>query len=63
MIRTNEGLSRTELRALERRGIVRKLMAFGSRKYLDAVPSIHYMWALGDSGLREIIAKGRRRNE
>lgn len=45
-IRTNEGLTRSELRALERKGIVRKMPTYGSRKYQDVSPSMSYIWEL-----------------
>jgi len=43
-IRTGEGLSRTELRLLERRGFVRKLEVYGKRKFANRKPTMSYMW-------------------
>jgi len=45
-IKVGEGLSRQELRALERAGIVERLPIFGERKYLDCVPTTSYVWRL-----------------
>jgi len=43
-ILTNEGLSRKELRALEREGFVRKITIFGKQKYSGVTGSITYLW-------------------
>jgi hypothetical protein len=43
-IRTGDGLSRKELRMLERRGFVTKLEVFGKRKFADRKPTISYVW-------------------
>jgi len=40
----NEGLNRKELRALERRGYVRKITTFGKQKYSGVTGSIMYLW-------------------
>jgi len=47
MIARNEGgLTRTELRALERHGWLEKLAAAGTRKYHDTTPSINYIYKM-----------------
>ena len=43
-ILTGEGLTRTELRILERKGLVRKMTIYGTRKYKDITPTIGYCW-------------------
>ena len=43
-ILTGEGLTRTELRILERKGLVRKMTIYGTRKYKDITPTIGYAW-------------------
>jgi len=43
-ILTGEGLTRTELRMLERKGLVRKMTVYGTRKYKDITPTIGYAW-------------------
>jgi len=45
-ILTGQGLTRKELRQLERRGIVRKLETFKTRKYTDVTPAMIYAWEL-----------------
>ena len=45
-IKAGEGLSRTELRALKRAGIVESLPVFARRKYTDTVPTTSYVWRL-----------------
>ena len=45
-IKANEGLTRAELRALERKGIVEKIPIFGQRKFTDSSPSMSYIWSL-----------------
>jgi len=45
----NKGLSRGELRALERKGYVRKMIVFGDRRYTDSTGSQQYVWSwIGD---------------
>ena len=41
---TGEGLTRKELRILERKGLVRKMAIYGARKYKDTTPTIGYCW-------------------
>lgn len=41
----NEGLSRKELRALERKGKVRKMIIFGDRKYAESTGTQTYLWS------------------
>ncbi len=43
-ILTNEGLTRTELRILERKGLVRKMPIYNARKYKDVTPTMGYCW-------------------
>lgn len=43
-ILTGEGLSRKELRILERKGLVRKMPIYGKRKYKDTTPTIGHCW-------------------
>ena len=43
-ILTGEGLTRKELRILERKGLVRKMPIYGKRKYKDTIPTISYAW-------------------
>lgn len=43
-IRVGEGLSRKELRLLERRGFVRKMEVFGKRKFANRKPTMSYVW-------------------
>jgi len=45
-IRTGEGLSRKELRILERAGIVEKIPAVKNRKYIDTTGSLFFIWKL-----------------
>lgn len=45
-IRTNEGLSRKELRALERAGIVKKFKVFAERVFTGSNPAMHYIWEM-----------------
>lgn len=41
----NKGLSRNELRALERAGKVRKMTTFGERKWADNTGTQGYAWS------------------
>jgi len=41
---TGEGLTRKELRMLERKGLVRKMAIYSTRKYKDTTPTIGYCW-------------------
>lgn len=43
-ILTGEGLTRQELRALERKGLVVKRRTYGKRKFIDATPPMIYAW-------------------
>jgi len=43
-IKANEELSRGELRALERKGFVRRMQVVGERKYVGVTGSISYQW-------------------
>ena len=43
-ILTGEGLTRTELRILERKGLVKKTAIYGTRKYKDITPTMGYCW-------------------
>lgn len=43
-ITSEEGLTRRELRALERKGCVRKMTIFGDTKYSDQTGSRSYIW-------------------
>jgi len=43
-ILTGEGLTRKELRILERKGLVKKMAIYGTRKYKDSTPTIGYCW-------------------
>jgi len=43
-ILTGEGLTRAELRMLERKGLVRKMTIYGTRKYKNITPTIGYCW-------------------
>ena len=45
-IRTNEGIHRRELRALERAGIVKKSKVFGKRKFVGYNPQMQYIWEM-----------------
>jgi len=48
-IKTGEGLTRNELRALENRRLVKKRKVFGKRKFSDVPPTMSYVWEwLGD---------------
>ena len=48
-IMTNEGLTRQELRALERKGLVVKRITYGKRKFTDSIPPMKYAWEwIGD---------------
>ena len=39
-----KGLSRTELRSLERKGLVRRMSTFGSTKFVNYRGSVSYLW-------------------
>lgn len=43
-IKTGEGLTRTELRALENRGLVKKRKVFGKQKFANITPPVSYVW-------------------
>ena len=43
-IRSGEGLTRQELKALERKGCVHKMTIFGDTKYSDQTGSRSYIW-------------------
>ena len=43
-ILTGEGLTRKDLRLLERKGLVRKMPTYGTRKYKDVTPTMRYCW-------------------
>jgi len=45
-IPTNRGLSRKELRSLERANIVKKTKVFEKKKYSDANPQYYYIWEM-----------------
>jgi len=45
-IRTNEGVSRKELRALERAGIVKKSKVFARKVFTGSNPAMHYIWEM-----------------
>ncbi len=45
-ILTGEGLTRKELRKLERLGIVKKLETYKDRKYTTSAPCMIYAWEL-----------------
>ena len=46
---SGQGLSRSELRALERAGMVRKMITFGKQKYSGITGAIVYRWQwIGD---------------
>ena len=45
-ILTGQGLSRKELRALERAGVVEKMSFYKKRKYSNVVPEQTYAWEL-----------------
>lgn len=48
-IKTNEGLTRSELRALERKELVRKMNIFGKTKFTDGTSPQSYLWEwIGD---------------
>jgi len=48
-IPTGEGLSRGELRALERRGKVRKMTVFGGTRWVGTSGALSYVWSwIGD---------------
>jgi len=48
-IQTGDGLSRGELRALERKGKVRKMTVFGGTRYLGTSGALSYVWSwIGD---------------
>ena len=38
------GLTRGEIRALERKGLVDNMKVFGDRKFSSTAPSMHYVW-------------------
>lgn len=46
MILTNQGLNRTELRMLEKTGIIEKVRLMGKRKYVDSSYQVLYGWKL-----------------
>lgn len=56
-IPTNDGLSRKELRALERKEIVKKRSTFGKRIYMGTAPMKFYMWELK----RDVFEEWKRR--
>ena len=43
-ILTNDGLTGGQLRALERKGYVRKMSTFGRSKYAGQTGALHYAW-------------------
>lgn len=47
---TGEGLTRKELRKLERMGIVKKLETYKDRKYTNSRPTMIYEWELVEEG-------------
>lgn len=48
-IKSGDGLTRQELRLLERRLFVKKHKMFGHRRYSNVTPSIFYVWEwIGD---------------
>ena len=49
-IKTNEGLSRKELRLLERARIVKKSPVFARRTYSDTNPQMQYIWEMVNKG-------------
>lgn len=51
-IRVNEGLSRAELRALEKKGVIEKLPVFGKRKYSNVTPTKYYVYRWLEEGLK-----------
>ena len=49
-ILTGQGLTRKELRKLERIGIVKKLETYKDRKYTSSAPCMIYAWELVEQG-------------
>jgi len=43
-VKVNEGLTRSELRALERKGLVEKQVFFSERKWANVAPTKYYIW-------------------
>lgn len=43
-IYSNDGLTRTELRLLERKGLVEKSRYFRARKFVDSNSTVVYIW-------------------
>ena len=43
-VRVNEGLTRSELRALERKGLVEKQVFFAERKWANVAPTRFYVY-------------------
>lgn len=43
-IQTGDGLTRKELRYLERKKLVKKIPIYGERKYRDTNPTLSYLW-------------------
>ena len=43
-VRVNEGLTRSELRALERKGLVEKRIFFAERKWANVAPTRFYVY-------------------
>lgn len=43
-ISTNDGLSRQELRTLERKGLVERMPIFGDRVYNTVAPTKSFIW-------------------
>ena len=39
-----KGLNRSELRSLERKGLVRRMSTFGSTKFVNYRGSVSYLW-------------------
>jgi len=44
-VTTTNGLSRTEMRALERKGYVRKMSIFGAVRYAGSRGGLSYVWS------------------
>lgn len=42
--RSELGLTRAEIRALERKGLIDNMGVFGERKYSSSAPAMHYVW-------------------
>ena len=42
--RSELGLTRGEIRALERKGLVDNMKVFGERKFSASSPAMHYVW-------------------